>query len=231
MSCEGPISNEEDHLTLEEINLIDYELVYNQHSALAPGTDSPNAEYDAIIYCRTIGDTMIQDIPVYKYRFIKIRTDTAETTMNFMHITDTSIINYAHLGNEPFIFLKSKKVLYDSIKLEETPYSTILFPYKDSVYWYTRPESTELYSTKLYTEKGKIEVDAGKFDCAKVYTQILPGLGTFDLWAEQWWNGTVLIKSYLNYGENTVIDEHGKEIGEANSFETFELKEYRKINE
>lgn len=232
ITCKNPFSNDENEKRVPtgSVNLIDYELVYKQHVALAPGLDNPDAEYDALVYCCVVGDTVIGELPVYRYRFIKVRPDTAETTMNYMEITDSSIINHAYWGNEPFVFLKRRIGDAHTIQLEETPYATLLFPYKENACWYTRPETTGVYSTKHYTLQERITVEAGTFECAKITTKILPQFSIEDVWAEQWWNGTVLIKGFINYGQQKIFDAEGNVIGYgANaSFESFELKKYRK---
>lgn len=216
ISCDDSVTTEK-----TKFNLIDFELIYKHYSLL-----SSDFEINDTIFCRVVGDTTISGIDVYKYRFITVSGDSSDTTMNYMQITDTSIINYAYWGYEPNIFLSRNQRNTDSVTLEDSPYSVILSPYKDSVSWYTRPEETDLFSIKTYTTEDTIEVGAGAFNCAKVTTDILPSLFIEDLWAEQWWHNLVLIKSYISFGKVESKDNEGNVISSIDAYETFELIGY-----
>lgn len=185
-------------------------------------------DISAEVICRPVLDTTINGISVSKYQFIKIEPNTIDTSYEYLHITDTSIINYAWVGNTPFILMK-KSNFSDSLFLEETPYTTLLFPFKQDATWFTRPESTDLHSIKKFITIESVIVPAGQFNCNSIHTNLLVSFGIDSLYCDQWSTGNVIVKTYINDGENEIRDSFDNPVGKSKDWELFELKSYQEI--
>jgi hypothetical protein len=199
-----------------------YELTYAYKGSIAG--DSLNA----IITCRPVKDTLINSIDVLKYRFVKTTKDSSDTSFEYLHITDTSVVNYAYRGNTPFVLLK-RSAAEDSLVLEETPYTTFAFSYLLNAKWLTRPDSTGLYSVKEYVGQEDLTVVAGSFFCNKVHTDILVALTLKNLYSDQWSAGNTVVKSYIDEGVNEISDSSGTVIGTFWAWESFELISFKFI--
>lgn len=199
-----------------------YELTYAYNGSL--GGNSLNA----IITCYPIKDTVINTIDVVKYRFVKTTKDSSDTSFDYLHITDTSVVNYAYRGNTPYILLK-RSATEDPLILEESPYSTFAFSYLLNAKWLTRPESTGLYSAKEYVGQENLTVAAGSFFCNKVHTDILVAFNLEDLYSDQWSVGNTVVKSFINEGVNEITDSLGRVIGSDSTWESFELISFKYI--
>lgn len=184
---------------------------------------------NAIVICRPIKDTIINGFQVLKYRFIKQTTETADTSFDYLQITDSTVVNYAWIGNTPFVLLK-RKTIDDTLRIEDTPYTTFAFPYTQNAQWLTRPESSGLQSSKQYVGQDTITIPAGNFYCNKVHTRILVTFNINDLYSYQWSNGNTVIKNFINEGENEVIDSTGNSLGKFHDWELFELRSFTIID-
>jgi hypothetical protein len=85
--------------------------------------------------------------------------------------------------------------------IEETPYTVFRFPRTQNDFWFTRPESTGLYSIKSYTHQAPVTVEAGTFDCDKIHIMLLPAFRIPDFTCEQWICGNVVVKQRTTYGD------------------------------
>ena len=210
------------HIFAGTIDMRLYELTYAYKGSFIG--DSLNA----IITCSPIKDTAINTVDVVKYRFIKTTNDSSDTSFDYLHITDTSVVNYAYRGNTPFVLLK-RSATADPLILEESPYTTFAFPYLLNAQWLTRPESTGLYSAKQYVGQENLTVAAGSFFCNKVHTDILVAFNLQNVYSDQWSAGNTVIKSYISEGVNEITDNLGTVIGSYSAWESFELISFKFI--
>jgi len=176
------------------------------------------------VTCRPVQDTSINGIDVIQYRYIINGRDSAisDTSYEYVHVTDTSVINYAWRGDPPYILLKSAAAK-DTLKLEVTPYVTFGFSYRLHAQWLTRPDTTRLQSLKEYVGQETLSTPAGTFFCNKVHTDLLIALKSPDLYSDQWSVGNTMVKSYINEGWEVIKDTLGNPIDSTLDWEAFEL--------
>ena len=224
--------------TAQNLDFLTSELTYYRTSNVFHGMDTINCKdstFTDTIICRVVDDTTINKTNVYKYRYIMKFRDVVDTSFEFRLVTDTSNVNYAWQGNPPFVMLKRAAGPFrsDTLYLEDSPYTSYVFPLLPGTTWLTRPESTGLYTIKTYQSDESIQVHAGNFLCKKVHADILPGLVNDSAHAVQWVFRNVVLKSYIDYGFNDGTFEDGGILIDSTCrirhFEQYELISYTSL--